>query len=82
MRHSFHRIATLPLYLYAPAHTVDVLSYTAWVLSEAIVVGVTLAATRHHKSLAGALGRGQTSLSAVLFRNGTLDRWHCRADDR
>lgn len=70
----FHLLGTVLLFLYAPAPTVDVLSYTAWVLSEAIVVGVTLAATRHHKSLAGALGRGERSLSAVLFRNGTLDQ--------
>ncbi|KAL1937987.1 hypothetical protein VTO73DRAFT_11998 [Trametes versicolor] len=64
------------------SYYLDVLSYTAWVLSEAIVVGVTLAATRHHKSLAGALGRGERSLSAVLFRNGTIARWWCSAEER
>lgn len=39
-------------------------------LSELLVVGVTLFATSHRKGLEGALAFGQLSLSEVLFRNG------------
>lgn len=49
---------------------VDVFAYTGWVLSEVLVVGITLAATHHHKALAGAIGRGRRTLSAVLFQDG------------
>lgn len=49
-----------------------VLSYSAYVLSEIIVVGVTVHATRHRKGLAGALGRGMMSLSYILFRDGVF----------
>lgn len=39
-------------------------------LSELLVVGVTLFATSHRKGLEGALGCGKISLSEVLFRDG------------
>ncbi|KAL1937985.1 hypothetical protein VTO73DRAFT_11996 [Trametes versicolor] len=53
-------------------HCVDVFAYTGWILSEVFVVGITLAATHHHKALAGAIGRGRRTLSAVLFQDGLV----------
>ncbi len=58
--------ASLNTYLRA----VDVFAYTGWILSEVLVVGITLAATHHHKALAGAVGRGRRTLSTVLFQDG------------
>ncbi|KAI0816080.1 hypothetical protein BC628DRAFT_1334324 [Trametes gibbosa] len=55
--------------VYCEYSVLTALSYTGWVLSEAIVVAVTLAATRHHSSLTGALGHGRRSISGILFKN-------------
>ncbi|KAI0631882.1 hypothetical protein C8Q77DRAFT_1129873 [Trametes polyzona] len=49
-----------------------VLGYTGWIASEIIVVGVTLSATRYHRTLQGAFGHERLSISAVLFRDALI----------
>ncbi|KAI0631880.1 hypothetical protein C8Q77DRAFT_1211131 [Trametes polyzona] len=58
----------IPFHVY---QALDVIAYTGWILSELIVVAVTLSATWHHRALQVAFGRrGLLSISAVLFRDG------------
>lgn len=56
--------------LNSSSRAVGVFAYSSWILSEVLVVVVTLSATYHYTALAGTTGHGQRSLSAVLFRDG------------
>ncbi|EIW53115.1 uncharacterized protein TRAVEDRAFT_53527 [Trametes versicolor FP-101664 SS1] len=69
---SCHKHSLARASLNTSVRAVDVFAYTGWILSEVFVVGITLAATHHHKALAGAIGRGRRTLSAVLFQDGLV----------
>lgn len=79
---SCHKHSLARASLNTSVRAVDVFAYTGWILSEVFVVGITLAATHHHKALAGAIGRGRRTLSAVLFQDGAcvMERVRVKAD--
>lgn len=56
--------------LNASSRAAGVFGYSSWILSEVLVVVVTLSATYHYTALAGTTGHCRRSLSAVLFQDG------------